>query len=78
MNKQVEIGQHYQNAGKVGTVWEVTKIVSQVGFPHARLISIDANKDSRLVACSVLVDTGRFRMVRDAPGAPRDRDHGGG
>ena len=66
MSKQVEIGQHYQTAGKAVIVWEVAKIVSQVGIPHARLVSIDGNRDTRLVACSVLLDTSRYRIIRDA------------
>ena len=69
MSKQVEVGQHYQNAGKAVIVWEVAKIVTQVGILHARLISIDGNRDTRLVACSVLLDTGRYRIVRDAVAA---------
>ena len=74
MSKQVEIGQRYQLAGAAATVWEVVKIVPQAGIPHARLISIDPNKDSRLMACSVLLEASRYRLVRDSVAAPEPRE----
>lgn len=74
MSKQVEIGQQFQSAGKVTITWEVVKIVNQGGIAHARLLSTDGNGDVRLMACSVLLDHGRYRMVREAAGAPLHRD----
>lgn len=65
MKKHVEVGQVYQSIGRNGTVWEVAKLVDQVGILHARLISMDNNRDQRLVACSVILESARYRLVRD-------------
>jgi hypothetical protein len=65
MKKHVEIGQLYQSVGKSPIAWEVAKLVDQSGIPHARLISMDSNRDQRLVACSVILEQARYRLVRD-------------
>jgi len=65
MKKHVEIGQLYQSVGKAAISWEVAKLVDQAGIPHARLISMDSNRDQRLVACSVILDPSRYKMTRD-------------
>ena len=66
MKKNVEIGQTYQSVGKPILTWQVAKIVDQAGIPHARLVSPDG-REQRLVACSVIGDNARYRMVREAP-----------
>jgi hypothetical protein len=65
MKKQVEIGQLYQSVGKPSLTWEVAKIVDQSGIPHARLMSLDG-RDQRLVACSVIIDSSRYRLTRES------------
>ena len=70
MKKHVEIGQLYKSVGKAAIPWEVAKLVDQAGIPHARLISMDSNRDQRLVACSVVLDHARYTLVRDV--APRN------
>jgi hypothetical protein len=67
MKKHVEIGQLYQSVGKAAISWEVAKLVDQAGIPHARLISMDSNRDQRLVACSVVLEQGRYKLLRDVP-----------
>jgi hypothetical protein len=69
MKRHVEIGQLYQSIGKAAIQWEVAKLVDQAGIPHARLISMDSNRDQRLVACSVVLEQSRYKLLRDV--APR-------
>lgn len=63
MKRQIAIGQQYQAVGRATMVWEVAKIVEQGGIPHARLVSMDNFRDTRLVACSILLDPARYRLL---------------
>lgn len=65
----VQPGQRFRNLKAFGRVWEVeTVYVDNQKIAHARLRAVNDPKELRTLACSVLMDAGRFQRLEEEIG----------
>ncbi|MCB9960414.1 MAG: hypothetical protein H6843_17595 [Rhodospirillaceae bacterium] len=68
--RPVEIGQRYRSREADWLLWEVTSVtVDGMNVPHAKIRALSLTEE-RTVACAVLANPRRFRLVSE-PGDDR-------
>lgn len=65
--KQVQVGQVFQTIGSSSArSWRVTDTLNVFGIPHARVVSIEGDGDTKTLSCLVLTDSDFYRVI-DTP-----------
>ncbi len=63
--KTVEVGQQYRQADASWLVWEVVELFRDSrGHPHAHIQAARNLGETRAIACAVLQDPRRYRLLR--------------
>ncbi|MBP2314059.1 hypothetical protein [Azospirillum soli] len=66
--KQVQVGQVFQSVGSAnGRSWRVKSTFNMLGIPHAQVVSIEDEGDSKTLSCLVLVDPDYYRLIESPP-----------
>lgn len=66
--KQVLVGQVFQSVSSPnGRSWRVKATFTMLGIPHAQMVSIEDEGDSKTLSCLVLVDPDHYRLIGSPP-----------
>jgi len=66
--KQVQVGQVFQSVSSTnGRSWRVKATFNMLGIPHAQVVNIEDEGDSKTLSCLVLVDPDYYRLIDSPP-----------